>query len=155
MISEEAVAGSATHIAKKGTLLVASRVGLGKVAVTNFDVAINQDIAGYEVNDEQIQADFLAWQILTDRIQRSILSSSRGATIKGVTRGALNDLMIGLPSKLEQKEIVYSLSTLEKHLTIIKNKKNIYNQIFRNLLDSMMTQKISIENITFEYQNEV
>ena len=43
-ISEIAVAESATNIVEAGTVLLVSRVGLGKVAIAERKLAINQDI---------------------------------------------------------------------------------------------------------------
>lgn len=45
-ITEEAVKKSSTNIIPKGNVIIATRVGLGKVCVIEKDTAINQDLRG-------------------------------------------------------------------------------------------------------------
>ena len=45
-INEKAVKESATHIIPKGNVIIATRVGLGKVCLLKNDTAINQDLKG-------------------------------------------------------------------------------------------------------------
>src|SRR5256885_2372407 len=45
-ITSEAVGGSATNIIPGGNVVIATRVGLGKVCLLGQDTAINQDLRG-------------------------------------------------------------------------------------------------------------
>jgi len=46
MVNSEAVKNSATNIIPKNSLLVATRVGIGKVCINRVDIAISQDLTG-------------------------------------------------------------------------------------------------------------
>ncbi|MEW6736004.1 MAG: restriction endonuclease subunit S, partial [Acidobacteriota bacterium] len=43
-ITEEAIANSATNLIPKGTILLVTRTGVGKVAITGMDLCISQDL---------------------------------------------------------------------------------------------------------------
>ncbi len=45
-ITDEGLENSSTNIIKKGALIIATRVGLGKICYNNIDTAINQDLKG-------------------------------------------------------------------------------------------------------------
>ena len=109
-ITEKAVADSAANIVEPGTVLLVSRVGLGKVAIADTRIAINQDIKGL-TPDNTISPDFLFWFLLSQasRIERM----GAGATVKGVTLNDIKHISIPVPPILEQRRIVDLLSRAE------------------------------------------
>ena len=106
-ITEKAVADSAANIVEPGTVLLVSRVGLGKVAIADTRLAINQDIKGL-TPDDTISPDFLFWFLLSQasRIERM----GAGATVKGVTLNDIKRISIPVPPIPEQRRIVDLLS---------------------------------------------
>ena len=60
-ITAEAVAKSATHICPRNTVLVVSRVGVGKVAIAPFEVCTSQDFTN--LVSKKHDARFLAYCI--------------------------------------------------------------------------------------------
>src|SRR5690606_41460725 len=55
LITIEGVKNSATRIIPADTLLIATRMAVGKVAINTVDVAINQDIKAITCNKELFQ----------------------------------------------------------------------------------------------------
>src|ERR1700731_3660113 len=53
-ITNEAVKNSATNVIRSGNVVIATRVGLGKVCLTGQDTAINQDLRGVVPNDPRV-----------------------------------------------------------------------------------------------------
>ena len=49
-ITQEAVSSSSTNIIPKDTIIIATRVGLGKIVRVNFDTTINQDLKALFLN---------------------------------------------------------------------------------------------------------
>ena len=45
-ITEKGLQNSATNLVPKGSLLISTRVGIGKVGIAGIDVAISQDLTG-------------------------------------------------------------------------------------------------------------
>ena len=109
-ISEIAVADSATNIVEAGTVLLVSRVGLGKVAIAESKLAINQDIKGL-TPAPHILSEYLFWFLLSrsDKIK----SMGAGATVKGITLPDIKAIQMPIPSLPEQRRIVDILSRAE------------------------------------------
>lgn len=60
-ISEGAVTQSATTVIPRNSLIFATRVGVGKVAVNRLDLAISQDLTGVLIDSAQNDLAFLAY----------------------------------------------------------------------------------------------
>lgn len=103
-ITEEGLKHSASHVVPKGTVIVAARVGLGKIAICPFDVAINQDLQGLLLDPAQILPPYfeLAYEGLTEEI----LQHARGTTIKGISKQELLELTLPVPSLEEQAQAI-------------------------------------------------
>lgn len=106
-ISEAAVADSATNVVDPGTVLLVSRVGLGKVAIAGCRLAINQDIKAIYPTDD-IQPEYLFWFLISkaEDIQRM----GAGATVKGITLNDIKSINIPVPPLPEQRRIIDLLS---------------------------------------------
>ena len=104
-ITPEAVADSATNIIPAGNVLIASRVGLGKVTRIRQDTAINQDIRAVIPNDDRmLERQYLFYWFKS--ISGEIEAAGKGATVKGVTLPFIKGLQIPLPALAEQRRIV-------------------------------------------------
>ena len=104
-ITEMAVRKSATKVLPAGTVVVASRVGLGKVCRVRNETAINQDLRGFIPKKRgQVDEQYL-FRWFTSIAPR-IISAGTGATVQGVTLPFLKSLQIPLPPIEEQRRIV-------------------------------------------------
>lgn len=102
-ISEEAIAGSATNIIEPGTVLLVTRVGLGKVAIAGCRLAINQDVKALTPTDD-VLPEFLFWFLLAKA--NYIERMGAGATVKGVTLNDIKSIIMPLPPIVEQHRVV-------------------------------------------------
>jgi type I restriction enzyme S subunit len=106
-ITEEAVGSSATHVVQKDSLLVATRVGLGKVGIATEPTAYSQDCQGLTPKQDGVVTRFAAYQLkLRTQEFRHI---SRGTTIAGVTKKQLLDTEFLLPETNIQQVIADDL----------------------------------------------
>jgi len=106
-ISEVAIAGSATNIISPGTVLLVTRVGLGKVAIAGCRLAINQDVKAITPTDD-VLPEFLFWFLLSKA--NDIQRMGAGATVKGVTLNDIKSITMPVPTIPEQRHIVDILS---------------------------------------------
>jgi len=113
-VSEDAVRRSSTKIVPKGSIIFATRVGVGKVGINRLDLAINQDLAGVLIDQKKFDLKFLAFQLGIDSIQQYVEMNKRGATIKGITRDCLEQIRLNVPPLPEQKKIAHILSTVQR-----------------------------------------
>jgi type I restriction enzyme S subunit len=111
-ITREGVENSATNIIDAGRVILASRVGLGKVCINGIRVAINQDLKALIPKGENIIPRYLLYFIRSqaDAIERS----GEGATVMGVTIPQLQRLKVPLPGFDEQERIVQILDAVEE-----------------------------------------
>lgn len=149
-ISEEGVKNSATNIVPNNNLIIASRVGVGKIGINNLDLAINQDLVGVEIDKRKYNLLFLAFQYQTSKIQQFLKSHKRGATIKGVTREHIKDIEFAVPNTIEeQTEIANTLlRCMQKNESQVHKKKKL-EELFNSLLSELMTGKIRVHNLEF------
>jgi len=109
LITERALADSATNLVPTGNLLIGTRVGVGKAVVNLVDIAISQDLTGLVVDHHIVDPVFVAYQFKTERIKEFFLTRIRGTTIKGISRFDLQSLELLLPPIDEQRAIVSCL----------------------------------------------
>ena len=114
-ISQEAVTQSAANLVPAGSVIVATRVGLGKVGVADQPVAFSQDCQALIVDGVPVRSKFAALQMSV--LAQSFRAMARGTTIAGITKRQLLELPFRLPSLAEQDAAVaridLNLSRLE------------------------------------------
>ncbi len=117
-ITEEGLNDSASHIVDKGEIIIATRVGLGKVCKLAQPTAINQDLKGVVPKKENINRDFLFYYFKT--IAKYIESNGVGATVKGVKMKFIEELDFPIPPLSEQQRIVSRLDSAFAHIDELK-----------------------------------
>ncbi len=96
------VANSATNIIPAGSILVPTRMAVGKVAINAVDMAINQDLKALKVK-AGVDTRYLLNALMAKA--PSLEAQATGATVKGITLDVLRSLEIPLPPLEEQKRI--------------------------------------------------
>lgn len=133
-ITPEAISQSATKLIPKGSILIVSRVGVGKVAVNEADICTSQDFTNLVLDSDNYK--FLAY--LIKYRTNKLLEFNQGTSIKGFVKSDLENLEIKIPSLAEQTKIANFLSAidekienLEKELDELKAyKKGVIQSIF-------------------------
>ncbi|MCZ7568856.1 MAG: restriction endonuclease subunit S [Ardenticatenaceae bacterium] len=113
-ITEKGLQNSATRLIPKGSLLVGTRVGVGKAVLNLIDIAISQDLTGVRLHPDMVAADFVAYQFKTETVQNFFEKRKRGTTIKGVSRFDLQSLVFRVPPLPEQRAIARALRAVQE-----------------------------------------
>ena len=133
-ITAEAVAKSATHICPRNTVLVVSRVGVGKVAIAPVEVCTSQDFTN--LVSKKNDARFLAYCIQIK--MKTMAEKTQGTSIKGVTVENIAQMEIELPPQEEQTAIAEVLSDADNLISslqqLIEKKKAIKQGAMQELL---------------------
>ena len=119
-ITEEAVRLSATNIIPSNNVVIATRVGLGKVCILNQDTAINQDLRGVIPKSKDIldvNYLFLWFKFIAEKI----IQAGRGATVQGVTLPFIKSLAIPVPSLIRQQNTVVKIQLIFNNAELAKN----------------------------------
>jgi len=102
-ISEEAVRDSATNIIPADTVIIATRIGLGKVIRVPYDAAINQDLKAL-ITKPIVDKSYLEYWIYS--IAGYLESIGSGTTVKGIRLEQVRSLPFPLAPLDKQKRIV-------------------------------------------------
>jgi type I restriction enzyme S subunit len=145
-ITEEGLRNSSTSLAPKGSLLVGTRVGVGKAAVATFDVAISQDLTALILN-HHVDAYFVAYLLKSRWYQSWFENNKRGATIKGVPRQDLLKLPIPLPPLDEQREIARMLQAVDAKIAAEERRRAALEELFKTLLHALMSGRMRVPHI--------
>ncbi len=104
-ITELGLKNSASNLIPKGSIIIPTRMALGKVVISEIDVAINQDLKAVLVkNNELLDTKYLLWFLASNK--ENIASMGKGATVKGITLDQLRAIKVPLPPLAEQRRIV-------------------------------------------------
>ncbi len=116
-ITLEAVANSATNLIPPDTIIIATRMSLGKVVRVPFEVAINQDLKAL-ILPKDIEKDFIEYWFLAEASH--IQSLGTGTTVKGIRLEVLQQLEVPLPPLNEQRRIVAKIEALKARSQRVK-----------------------------------
>ncbi len=111
-VSQEGVDASATNVVPRGSVIVASRVALGKAAVSFRELCFSQDCRALIVEQDLFDSEFVAHQMGL----RLKLIRGRGTTISGITKKQLIDTEFYVPPLSEQRRIVAAIESQFRHL---------------------------------------
>jgi type I restriction enzyme S subunit len=140
LVSKEAIKHSATKIVPKDSIIFATRVGVGKVGINRINLAINQDLAGILIDNENYDIKFLAYQLGLDSIQQYVAMNKRGATIKGITRDCLEQIRLNIPPLPEQKKIAHILSTVQRAIEAQERIIQTTTELKKALMHKLFTE---------------
>ena len=143
-ISKEAVKESSTNIIPKNNVIIATRVGLGKVCILKQDTAINQDLRGVvPKNEKLLDVNYLFYWFKS--ISKVIIDAGRGATVHGVTLPFIKSLQLPLPSLATQQKIVAKLDAIfaEIDKATVATETNAKNAeaLYKSFLIELFTRK--------------
>lgn len=109
-ITQIGLKSSASNLIKAGTLVIPTRMALGKAAIASVDMAINQDLKAV-IPNTNIDTRYLLWYFIAN--SKKIDEMGKGATVKGVTLDQLRQLKINVPALEEQRRIAAILDKAE------------------------------------------
>ena len=115
-VTPSGVANSTTSVVPRGTVIVVTRVGLGKVAQLTEDTCFSQDIQALLAKETApaYSSRFLMYQLLFK--MQTVKYSGRGTTISGITKKQLADVSLYFPPLPEQQRIVARIEELFSQL---------------------------------------
>ena len=146
-ITKEAVKSSSTNIIPGGNVVIATRVGLGKVCLLAQDTAINQDLRGIVPNNPQTLSVRFLFHWLKS-VAHLIVAEGTGATVQGVKLPFVKSLQVPLPPLPEQQRIVGILDAAFDGIATAKAnaEQNLQNAraLFESHLHSLDAEKVSL-----------
>lgn len=109
----------------------------------DFPITMSMDLSRVDFIDESIDAEFIYYQLMTDKVRRFMKENSSGSTVLHLNTSKVYDLEINIPtSKTEQKRIAQILSTADEAIEQTQRLIDKYNRIKRGLMQDLLTRGI-------------
>ncbi|NUQ82288.1 MAG: restriction endonuclease subunit S [Bacteroidetes bacterium] len=138
-ITKQAVQESATKILPAKSILLVSRVGVGKLAVSTFPLCTSQDFTNFTTTDAETLTLFLAYLLKSNK--ETLLSFNQGTSIKGFTKDNIASLCLGFPSLPEQQKIADCLSSLDELIAAQARKVNALKTHKKGLMQQLFPRE--------------
>ena len=122
-ITEEAIEKSATKYCPAPVILIVSRVGVGKVALSHTSLCTSQDFCN--IIEIKCHPVFLSYNLLRTMKRKS--REVQGTSIKGITSDELQKMRVFIPKNKDEQNKISNLLTLldERIATQTKSLKNM------------------------------
>ena len=136
-ITEDAIEKSATKYCPAPVILIVSRVGVGKVALSHTSLCTSQDFCN--IIDIKCHPVFLSYNLLRTMKRKS--REVQGTSIKGITSDELQKIRVFIPkNKDEQNKISNLLTLLDERIAtqnkIIEKLQSLIKGLSQQLLSS-------------------
>lgn len=132
-ISHKAISQSATKLVPKNSILIVSRVGVGKVAITDQEICTSQDFTNLVLHAGN--PVFFAYLIKINT--NKLIEFNQGTSIKGFVKSDLEALKIHIPTIPEQTKIANFLTVIDDKLTAVQTQLHAMKQYKQGLLQQM------------------
>jgi type I restriction enzyme S subunit len=110
-ITKEGLNKSSSKLIPQSTVIISTRMGLGRCFVASIDTAINQDLKALFPKKHLLETKYLLW--LMAYLGEKIQFLGTGTTVKGITVETLKSLEISLPPLPTQQKIAGILSAYD------------------------------------------
>lgn len=140
-ISKQAIQESATKLVPAKSILLVSRVGVGKLAVSEFPICTSQDFTNFTPTDANLI--FLAYLLKSKK--ETLLSFNQGTSIKGFTKENIASLILGFPVFEEQQKIADCLSSLDELIAAQARKVDVLKTHKKGLMQQLFPREGEIQ----------
>jgi type I restriction enzyme S subunit len=147
-ITQAGLDESASNLIPPNTVVMATRMNVGAVALTTRPTAINQDLKALFIKSN-IDPEFFLYAL--QQKKPDLVSWSTGTTVKGLRLEALYSLQLPAPSLPEQRKIATILSSIDD--TIEKTQAVIAQMevVRKSLLGELLTRGLPGRHVEFKY----
>lgn len=130
---------SASNLIPAGTVIIATRMAVGKSVVSECDVAINQDLKAIFPKAILVPGYLRYWLLYKAKFVERIAG---GSTVKGVSLSTIRNLEMLLPISVdEQKSIVCIIAKCSQQITMMETYKAKLYALKRALMQQLLTGK--------------
>jgi type I restriction enzyme S subunit len=120
---------------------------LDKAVIVENEGICSTDLLVIKCNKERILPYYLINLLHTSQFLNFATSTMTGTNHPRTSWDSLKNFKIPLPPLPEQQEIAEILQTIDQKIEIEKRKKELYEELFKTMLNKIMNQEIDIEKI--------
>ncbi|WP_407930752.1 restriction endonuclease subunit S, partial [Ignavibacterium album] len=104
------------------------------------------------ISDPTINKKYLTYFFRTNFARSKLISKSAKLGITNINQGNLGNVLVPIPAQKEQEEIVRVLLNLDTKLEFLTRNKEAQQELFKNMLNQLMTGQIRVKDIEFELE---
>ena len=134
-ITEEAISNSATKLCSAPVILIVSRVGVGKVALSSKAICTSQDFCN--LINIKVHPTFLAYSLSQIMKRKSI--EVQGTSIKGITSLEIQKIILHIPSLQEQHKISDLFQLIDKRIAVQSKIIEDLRLLSKGIVDTIFT----------------
>jgi type I restriction enzyme S subunit len=136
-ISELGLKNSSTRVVETGTIILATRMAIGKVSMYNVPVSINQDLKALNFK-KGVSAEFMFNWFLKN--SNTLEQLGNGSTVMGISVSDLKNLKVQIPmDTIEQHAIAQTLNAMNLEISEIENKSFKIAEIKQGMMQELLT----------------
>jgi len=142
------------YLLKKGDILFVrsslKREGVGWASLFkpfNEPVTFCGFIIRARLNNNNIQPEFVTNYMRSDIARNNLIASSGKVAITNINQGMLGNIFLPLPPLPVQQKIASILSAIDAKIEAEENKKQALEELFKTLLNNLMTAKIRVNHL--------
>jgi type I restriction enzyme, S subunit len=143
-ITQEAVDESSTNLIPADTVIMATRVGLGKVVRVSYGTTINQDLKAL-ITPPELEKSYLEYWLVSKA--QYLESIGSGTTVKGIRLEQVKDLDFPFAPPGQQKRIVVKIEKLFSHvdagIAALNKAKQLLKQYRQSVLKAAITGELT------------
>lgn len=136
------LAQSAAKIFPKGTVLYAMYASLGECNIAGTSVCTSQAILGIKAKPNVLDSEFLYHYLVS--IKATVKELGQQGTQSNLNKAIVESFDIRLPSLLEQKAIVTTLSEMDDEINIIETKLQKARHLKQGMMQELLTGRIRL-----------
>lgn len=145
-ITNEAISNSATNLIPQDSVIVVTRVGVGKVAINREELCTSQDFQSLIYNSEIADEYYLAYAMLKQI--KALACWNQGTSIAGILKKDLLNIRVPIPTHAEQCAIASILSSADSEIKALEKKLAVVKEQKKYLLNNLVTGTIRLPEFT-------
>ena len=133
-ITQNAIDNSATKLIPANSVMIVSRVGVGKVAINTLPLCTSQDFMNLVVKEGNSPI-FIAYLLMNLMLRKK--NSVQGTAIKGIPSAEIKKFNVLVPSIIEQQKIADFLTAVDAQIEVEEKRLETMKTIKKGLLQQM------------------
>ena len=141
-LNKEAISESATKVIPKNSVLLISRVGVGKLAINKTELCTSQDFSNFIPSE--CDSYFIGYFLLAKK--NLLINYAQGTSIKGFTTSDIKSLKVSIPTLPEQQKIAAFLSSVDEKIQQLTRKKELLEQYKKGVMQQLFSGKLRFKD---------